>query len=254
MNEFEIQPVEAIAIKDLGVWRGIYEKEPRPDERVIVYFIRHAKPERPPSAKSYSETTNLSEEGKTKARQAGRDFAVLVNQEECVRLASNLMRRNENSMLEIEAGLKEKAGEKAKIYSRGAKRLLRGLEFTPKSPLREKMREADKISSGRGVDIWLMETDQREVERPQQMIERIKRLLRSLDGLAKISPEGPRSHFICVVNASVEGALASMTSGKTLAELGGSIGYLEPAKVSISSQEGENSILVFRGNRYEISL
>lgn len=255
MNETEYQPTKATVISEhsLGIWKEVSEKELEPDERVVVYFIRHAQAEVSPAAKSYPDTTPLSETGREAARQAGGTFTELVKPGECIRLASNLMGRTHQTALEIETGLKQEAGESVKVYSRKAPLLLKGLQFSPNSAIRQRMRQTELTVSGAGIDHWLTSVDRGEAGSPEQMFHRIQRLLRFLDTRAKKTPNGPRAHFILVVNASVGGVLVSTVFGKTLAELGGGINHLEPAKVIISNKEGKKPVLVFRGNRREIS-
>lgn len=106
----------------------------------------------------------------------------------------------------------------------------------------------------KAVDEWLNSNDKYpQSKKPEEVNEQLNEILTSAQKLSeRLQPEEQKIVYIWITHETAHSALLNNITGKNTEELGGSIGHLEPLKISI---DGNNPpIAEFRDQEHTINL
>ena len=224
------------------------ESRERPTSRQIeIIMVRHGKQEIYEDPKS-----ELGPEGEKQAE----DFAMSIVEQY----------RNENVIIKVKKSTEVRASQTADIITNTLTRLIEteGIEniklfktrfsknLKTTGALGEMMKAGvpvDKV-----VDEWLDNYDKYpEAKKPDEVMSQLNDVISSAQKLSdRLPADEPKIVFIWVTHETAHSALLNSITGKNTEELGGSIGHLEPLKISI---DGKNPpIAEFRNQEHQINI
>ncbi len=224
------------------------ESHEMPSPRQIeILMVRHGK------QKTYEDPkSELSEEGE---RQAEAFVQSIID-----------AYQNEKVILKIKKSTEPRAARTADVIAETLERRIKEeglgnitlLKTRPSKSLKTTGALGPVMEAGipyeKTVDEWLDNTDKYpESKKPQEVVGQLNKILGSAQKLSERLPKGDEKIvYIWVTHETAHSALLNNITGKNTEELGGSIGHLEPLKISVSGNSPP--VVEFRNDNYQIEL
>lgn len=218
-------------------------KEGEPKGREIdIYFFRHGQ------ATGEGEEAGLTELGRQQAREAAEALLQQV--------------REKGGVVKFLSSSTRRAAETGEIMEEYIKNTLSERNITNLRLLSPRQRSALKAAGVIGpledrgiedpIEYWLTHPDVLEGKSPEEVSNRVKKMLRIIGKVADRLPPGEQIHYVATTHEGPQAALLFSATGQTLNELGGRVNNCESFKVHFEGKSEKPPTIQFRNTEAEV--